>query len=289
MPATGLSLVWIVYPLAFGCGAGVVYTALRFFTPQIRELIEREHRDYEEVLSDLFLEGISTRQLVLLRYAVAPGLAVLVYLGTGSILFGLAAGLVLFFAPGRYLSVARERRRAKIEDQVLDLINSFIATTKSGMNLTQSVEEVAGRMPPPIAQEFAMVLERMRTGQTLEAALRACDERLNIPNLSLVIQSIIVNEQRGGPLPELLEKLADSLREIRRVEERVKTETSGIKLSSKIMAAMPLVVGFMLYLVAPEHIMMLFTTVLGNVVLVIAGMLDWIGFMIIKKLGDLEV
>ncbi len=289
MPATTLSLLWMAYPLAFGCGAGMVYTAVRFFAPQIRERLERERRDYEEVLSDLFMEGISARQLVLLKYAAAPGIAVLVYLGTESILFGVALGIVLFFAPGKYLSLTRERRRAKIEDQVLDLITSFVATTKSGMNLSQSVEEVATRMPPPIAQEFAMVLQRMRAGQTLEAALRACDERLDLPNLSLVIRSIIVNEQRGGPLPELLEKIGESLREIRRVEERVKTETSGIKLSSKIMAAMPLLVGFMLYLVAPEHIMMLFTTFLGNVVLVIAGMLDWIGFMIIKKLGDLEV
>jgi tight adherence protein B len=289
MPATGLSLMWLAYPLAFGCGAGVIYTAVRFFTPQIRARLERDQRRYEEILSDLFVEGISPRQLVLLRYAVAPGLGLLVYLGTGSWLFGLVVGGVLFFAPGKFLELAQERRRTKIESQVVDLINSITATTKSGMNLTQSIEEVATRMPPPIAQEFAMVLQRMQAGQTLEAALRACDERLNIPNLSLIIQSIIVNEQRGGRLPELLERIGQSLREINRVEERVKTETSGIKLSSKIMAAMPFLIGAMLYMVAPDHIMMLFNTFLGNVVLVVAGILDWIGFTIIKKLSDLEV
>ena len=134
-----------------------------------------------------------------------------------------------------------------------------------------------------------MVLQRVQAGQPLERALAACDERLGIPNLSLVIQSIRVNEERGGRLPELLEKIAKSLREIARVEERVKTETSGIRLSSKLMAAMPLVIGFLLYLASPEHIRMLFTTLLGNLILLTVALLDYVGFAMIRKLGDLEV
>jgi tight adherence protein B len=205
------------------------------------------------------------------------------------LVFALLSGGLVFAAPPFLLNLAAHRRRDKLEAQVLDVIGSISATSKAGMNLLQSVEEVATRMPPPISQEFAMILERVRTGQPLEAALEACDRRLDIPNLSLVIQSILVNQERGGRLPELLEKISLSLREIHRVEERVKTETSGIKLSSKLMAAMPLVIGFLLYLASPDHILMLFNTLLGNLILLAVVALDAIGFSIIKKLGDLEV
>lgn len=284
-----LPLLLLVYPLAFVCAAGVVYTGLRSYAPRLQELVQREEERVAEVLRDLFYEAVSARTLVRLQLAGAPATALATLLLTGSAVFALVLGGLVFILPRAVLRLAADRRRERLEAQVLDFISSLTATTKSGMSLLQSVEEVAARMPPPLAQELSMVLQRVRAGQPLEGALAACDERLGIPNLSLVIQSIRVNEERGGRLPELLEKIAKSLREIARVEERVKTETSGIRLSSKLMAAMPLVIGFLLYLASPEHIRMLFNTVLGNLILVTVAGLDYLGFAMIRKLGDLEV
>jgi len=284
-----LPLLLLVYPLAFACGAGLVYTGLRYFIPRLRELVRRQEDRTAEALRDLFYEEMSARNLVRLQLAGAPAAALTTLLLSGNAVFALVVGGVVFILPRTVLRLAARRRRERLEAQVLDFISSLTATTKSGMSLLQSVEEAATRMPPPISQELSMVLQRVRAGQPLERALAACDERLGIPNLSLVIQSIRVNEERGGRLPELLEKIAKSLREIARVEERVKTETSGIRLSSKLMAAMPLVIGFLLYLASPEHIQMLFTTVLGNLILLTVALLDYLGFAMIRKLSDLEV
>ena len=284
-----LPLLLLVYPLAFACGAGLVYTALRSFMPHLRELIRRQEERTAEALRDLFYEEMSARNLVRLQFAGAPAAALVTLLLSGSAVFALAVGGIVFILPRTVLRLAANRRRERLEAQVLDLISSLTATTKSGMSLLQSIEEAATRMPPPLSQELSMVLQRVRAGQPLERALAACDERLGIPNLSLVIQSIRVNEERGGRLPELLEKIAKSLREISRVEERVKTETAGIRLSSKLMAAMPPVIGFLLYMASPEHIQMLFTTVLGNLILLTVALLDYLGFAMIRKLGDLEV
>lgn len=275
--------------LAFGAGAGLLYASVRHFTPRVQARLAREGAELDEALKDLFYQGVTARTLLRLKYIAAPALALVLFLLSGSLLFALVFGAVLFVTPGAVLKLAAKRRRQRLEGQVLDLIGSLSATTKAGMNLVQSVEEVAARMPPPLSQEFTMVLERLRAGQTLETALRACDERLHIPSLSLVLQSLVVNEQRGGRLPELLQNLHTSLREIGRVEERVKTETSGIRLSSRIMAAMPLVIGLLLYMVSPDHILMLFNTLLGNAILVLAALFDYVGFTIIRKLGDLEV
>jgi tight adherence protein B len=284
-----LPLLLLVYPLVFACGAGLVYTGLRFATPLLLELVRRQEERTAEALRDLFYEEMSARNLVRFQLVGAPAAALATLLLSGSAAFAMVAGGMVFILPRTALRLAASRRRERLEAQVLDLISSLTATTKSGMSLLQSVEEAAERMPPPIAQELSMVLQRVRAGQPLERALAACDERLGIPNLSLVIQSIRVNEERGGRLPELLEKIAKSLREIARVEERVKTETAGIRLSSKLMAAMPLVIGFLLYLASPEHIRMLFDTVIGNMILLTVAILDYLGFAMIRKLGDLEV
>lgn len=283
------SLLWIAYPLLFASGAGITYLILAVFAKTLRERYDKEVAATEETLRDMFAEAVSARMLVLVKYVGALILGLLVILVSGRVVLGAFLAIVIFKLPDLWLQFAIEQRRERIEGQVLDLINSLVATTKAGMNLTQSIEEVATRMPAPISQEFSMVLQGMQAGRTLEASLAACDKRLGIPNLSLILRSIIVNEQRGGPLPQLLDKIAISVREIQRVEERVKTETSGIKLSSRIMAAMPLLIGVIMYFMAPDQIMLLFNTTFGNILLVVVGLLDYLGFSMIKRLGDLEV
>lgn len=282
-------LSWTIYPLAFLSGVGTAYAALRFLGPHVGGWLTQKEEDFENRLRELFRDPELARVLVLAQIAGAPALGVLVLWATDSLVFAAVAGGLVYVAPETWLTLLEKRRRERLEGQVLDLINSLTATTKAGMNLLQAVEEVATRMPPPMSQELGMVLERVGAGQTLSSALRACDRRVNLPNLKLVIQSVVVNQERGGHLTELLERLGESIRELERVEQRVKTETAGIKLSSRLMAAMPLVMGLFLYLASPDHVLMLFNTILGNVVLVVAGLLDYVGFAMIRKLGDLEV
>ena len=284
-----LALQILVPILAFLAALGIVFVAMGHYRLRLKEALARQEDEVAETLNVLYLKDWSPRSFVRLRFIVAPAVAVVVFLLSKSWVFAVLVGLVLYLLPTMLLDLARKRRRERLESQVLDLINSLVATAKSGMNLHQSLNEIADRLPPPIAQECQIILRRLEAGQAMEAALQEADARLGIPNLSLVIQSLVVNERRGGKLPDLLERIGQSLREIERVEERVKTETSGIKLSSRIMAAMPLLVCFLLYLASPDHVLMLFETTLGNLLLVAALVLDYVGFTMIRKLGELEV
>ncbi len=274
--------------LAFVSGSGLIYVALRYFLPAIREFISVQEAQVGEALKDIFFTGFSARFLVYLKYGGAPLVAVLFFVATGKAVFALALAVILFVVPGLIIDYEQRSRRERLVVQVNDLIAAISANTKSGMNLIQSIEEVALKFPAPMSQEFKMIYERIRSGQTVETALLATDRRLQIPSLSLVFQSLIVNLQRGGKLVALLERLGHSLQEISRVEEKVRTETSGIKLSSKLMAAMPFLMGIMLYFMSPENILMLFQTVIGNVILVVAALFDYIGFTMIKKIADID-
>lgn len=283
----GLALLIVGHLLAAAAAGGAVYLLATAFAPRLRERMRREEEALGDTFRDLFLSTVTPRAVVVLQYIGAPLSALVVYLAAHSPVFALLVGALVWVAPRLVLRRVRRRRRERLERQVLDLITSFSATTKAGMSLVQSVEEVAERMPPPMSQEFRIVRDRLRAGQTLERALTACEERVGIPNLGLVLQSILVNEERGGPLPRLLERIHTSLREIERVEERVRTETSGIRLSSRIMAAMPLLVGLLLYLVSPENVTMLFDTLAGNLILVAALAMDFLGFMMIRRYSRL--
>ena len=274
---------------AFVAAGGVVFTALTWYRPMLTREAAQQEAEIRRSLNALYIGEEHAVLWVRVRFFGVPLLAVVVFLLTQSFLFGLVSGGILFILPPMLLQQAEARRLERLQAQVVDLINSLVATAKSGMNLHQSLQDVSDRLAPPISQECAVLLRRIESGQSMEAALLEADARLQVPNLSLVFQSLVVNERRGGKLPALLERIAVSLREIERVEERVKTETSGIRLSSKLMAAMPLVVCFLVYLASPEHVLMLFDSLIGNLILIVALIFDYLGFTMIRRLSELEV
>lgn len=282
-------LIPVIMVLMFVATLGGASILLGHYRMQILKRIARDEAEFTSTLESLYLHDWNAKALVRLRFMVAPVAGLVVFLVAQRWIFAVLVVLILHVAPRFLLDVATKRRRERLEAQVVDLINSLVATTKSGMNLHQSLIEIADRLPPPIAQECRVILRRIEAGQTMEAALCELDRRVAIPNLGLVIQSLLVNERRGGKLPDLLERIARSLREIERVEERVKTETSGIRLSSRMMAGMPFVVCFLLYTASPEHVLMLFETTLGNLLLMVALIFDYAGFAMIRKLSELDI
>ena len=86
-----------------------------------------------------------------------------------------------------------------------------------------------------------------------------------------------------------MDRLAAATKEIERVEERVRTETSGIRMSSNVMLAMPFLICSLLYVIEPNQVLILFDSFVGNVILVFALGLEVGAYFIIQRLIDLDV
>jgi tight adherence protein B len=275
--------------LAFVSVAGIVYSVLTGFYPPMHARIRSHYLEVDKTLSGIFYTDYDAKLFVGLIYggpvvALLAGIFIL-----DSLIFGLFVAVVLYWLPSIILERIVRNRQETLEQQTSDVMTAFTACIRSGMTLEESIEEVATRMRPPVSQEFGLIKERIDAGQTVISALRAADKRLDLPRLSLVFKSIIVSQERGGKLATLMDQLSESTREIERVEERVKTETSGLRLSSRIMVFMPVIICGFLYFADPAQITMLFNTLIGNVILCIALALDIAAFRIMQKLIDLDV
>ena len=275
--------------LAFVSAAAIVYVSLTAFLPIIRARVEADYIGVDRTLKSGFYTDVDAKVFVALKYAGSLVAFLLGFLVLNSLIFGLFIGLVMYLIPSLLVKRIVNGRKNSLELQVSDVMGAFSTTIKSGMTLEESITEIATKMRPPISQEFALIKERIDAGQTIVAALRAADARLQVPRLSLIFQTIIVGQEKGGRLASLMEHLSESIREIQRVEERVKTETSGLRLSARIMVFMPVVICGFLYIAAPDQIAMLFTTLIGNAILVVAIALDIAAFRIMQKLVDLDV
>jgi tight adherence protein B len=275
--------------LAFISAATVAYLAMTTFYSPIRARIQADYLNVDQTLKSIFYTTYDAKLFVILKYG---GMAVALMIGAlvlNSLVFGVFLAAFLYWIPSFALHRIVFKRREKLDAQVSDVMTALSATVKSGMTLEQSIEEIATKMRPPISEEFTLIKDRIDAGETIVSALKAADERLAAPRLGLVFQSMIVSQQRGGRLATLMDTLSVAIREIERVEERIKTETSGLRLSARIMVLMPILICGLLYIAEPTQVEMLFNTMIGNVILVIAIALDVAAFRMMQKLIDLDV
>lgn len=275
--------------LAFISAMAVVYVALSWFYQPIRDFVEADYLEVDKTLKNIFYTTYDARLFVALKYGGSIAAFVFGMFGLNSFVFGVFMAVIVYLIPGVLLHKIVNGRLEKLEEQTSDVMTALSATVKSGMTLEESIGEIATKMRPPVAEEFSLIKERIDAGQTIVSALRAADERLDAPRLSLILQSIIVSQERGGKLSSLMERLSEAMREIERVEERIKTETSGLRLSARIMVFLPFVICGFLYLAEPDQVTMLFTTAIGNVILVLAIAMDIMAFRAMQKIIDLDV
>src|SRR5262249_42210187 len=126
---------------------------------------------------------------------------------------------------------------------------------KAGHALPASFKLVAQECPPPIAVEFAKAYEQQNLGLSLEAALQSVTERVpsNL-DLKLLTVSVKIQKETGGNLVELLENIADTMRQRFKFYSKLRTLTAEGRLSGVILGALPIVVAILIGMLNPTYI-----------------------------------
>jgi tight adherence protein B len=171
----------------------------------------------------------------------------------------------------------------------VDALGLLASSARAGLNLSQALEAAAEKMPAPACQEFGLIVKEFQYGTSIERALTNARDRLGRPNFAIVVTALIVNRDKGGNLIECLDKISSSLREITRLEKKIQTETASVRFSAKLMALMPATIGIIFYFIEPSSMELLFTDLVGNVILAIVVALNIVAFIIIQRIVAVEI
>jgi tight adherence protein B len=202
-----------------------------------------------------------------------------------SILAGLAIGAALFVLPWLLIRRLAQKRRAQIEDQLADAMVSFSSAVRSGLSLPQALEILSQQCPRPIQQEFRQIFGEYRMGKTLEVCLREAKQRLESQNFALFAAALEASRQSGGRLNETVERIAVSVRELQRLERKLKAETAQARKSAVYMACAPPVILAVYYLFFdPLQTSRLFTEPLGIMMLLTAATLNIAAYFLARKI-----
>lgn len=256
--------------------------------PLVRRRVRRRETRYGETLNELFLFSVTPRSLVWASVMSAGVAGLLVGLAFGP-LWGLAAAWLASFVPALVLHYMLHRRRSRLNTQLVDGILALSNSVKAGLTLVDAIRLVEENAPDPTSQEFGLILREYEHGVTLEECLDRAALRLTNPSHKLVFAALKTSRERGGDLGDTLDRISESVREIHRLEDRVRTLTAQGRLAVKMMLILPIFIAMILYMIDPEGIVLLFTDPVGHILLTIIVLLDVLGLLWIRRIVHIDI
>lgn len=250
-------------------------------------------RDLESRLARKLEAGaipMKPAEWLLLHTSVAIGAGLLFLLlssgGLVATVVGLIVGALLPFA---YLSLKESRRTAAFLAQMPDTLQLLAGSLQAGYSLPQAVDAVVREGAEPIAGEFNKALIEARLGVPLEDALESCAHRMGSPDFEWVVMAIRIQREVGGNLAEVLMTVSATLRERERLRRQVKVLSAEGRLSAWILCALPPLFALYLLLVRREYLRLLYTDVLGLVMLAVGLVLMTVGVLWMRKVIKVDV
>ena len=150
-----------------------------------------------------------------------------------------------------------------IKAQLADTLQLMAGALSAGLSLAQGVDTVVREGSDPVASEFRRALMETRLGVDIEDALRGVAERMQSVDFEWVVMAIRIQREVGGNLAEILDNVADTLRERAMIRRQIRVLTAEGRLSAWVLAGLPVAIAIYMFIVNPDYIGLLFTHPIG--------------------------
>ena len=208
----------------------------------------------------------------------------------------LIGALIGFMLPRFWLNRRKSSRLNSFNKQLPDTITLIANALRAGSSFLQAIELVVRESRPPISTEFGRVIREVNLGLSFEVALENMVRRVRSDDLELMATAISIQHTVGGNLAEILDSIAFTIRERVRIKGEIKTLTAQQRLSGYVVGFLPIGLAGFLFIAAPGFMSPMFDNRVsllglpgGVLILFIGGFAMFIGFMLIRKIVDIEV
>jgi tight adherence protein B len=206
-----------------------------------------------------------------------------------NVLLAVILGFLGGFLPNFYVKYRQKVRLTKFDSQIADALIIMSNSLRAGYSFLQATDMVSREMSPPISVEFAATMKEMSLGSPTETALMSMVDRVGSEDLELVMTAVLIQRQIGGNLAEVLDNIAETIRERVKLRQEIKTLTAQGRLSGLIIGVLPIGLAVFLLAVNPEYIRILFTHPIGRLMIGVALVAEIIGILFIRRIVAIEV
>jgi tight adherence protein B len=205
-----------------------------------------------------------------------------------NLFLGIVLGGFLTLLPFGYLNMKQRSRLRAFTEQLPDMLTLLVGALRAGYGLNQALDLVARRLSDPMATEIGNVVRAVNLGITIQRALEDAVTRVGSEDFNLVVVAMNVQHETGGNLAETLEIIGETVRDRLRMLNEIRVLTSQQRFTGYTLAFLPIAVGLIIFLINPEYMSELFAP--GWIFLpILAAVMQLAGFLVIRKIVDIEV
>ncbi|MFC1854103.1 type II secretion system F family protein [candidate division CSSED10-310 bacterium] len=274
--------------IVFICVGGIVHLVFSSFEDSSGRLFGDYGQWMVETLEKQFITiTVEKCKLSIVSSVIVFG--VLGFLFSRTLIIAIPMAVLGWYFPKIWVLRMEKKRQERFEEQLVDALVLLSNALRSGLSLLQGIRIVVREMGPPISQEFNLVLREQKFSALLDDALTNMSKRMRSDDLDIVVTSILTLRETGGNLPETFDKVTETIRERKKVEGKIVSLTTMGYTQGMVACFLPFAFVFLMSVVHPQMIDPLLHTWLGRVFLILAVILDGIGFIFIRKTVQIEV
>jgi tight adherence protein B len=225
---------------------------------------------------------LRTSELVLISVPCGLVAAFLTWLAFGANPLVLVAAVAGGIIPREVVLRMAEARARKVESQLPAALLLIADTLRAGRSLGMAIDQVSHSARPPLGDEFARAARQVAMGTPVEDAVALMADRTGVRDLELLSASISVARVSGGDLPRLLNSMAAVARSRRALAGQVRAMTAQARATSLVLSLLPVIVGVVAFIAAPEYFRPMIDSVVGWALLTVAGTLVATGLLLMR-------
>jgi tight adherence protein B len=278
----------VILALAFFGSIFLIWLAARMGTSTLKAGSRQMAGEIESSLADAFV-FVNRQKAAAWSMVVIVGLPILVFLLSHSILIAAASVPIAMMLPKKYLKRMRKKRIETLEKQLPDALLMMSGALRAGASFPTALEAVVHESAAPISQEFDLLMREIRLGIDLDIAMRNVERRIPVPDFLMVTAAVTIAREVGGNLAEALESVARTLREKLQMEGKIKALTSQGRMQGIVMTCLPLLLMLVLRFMEPKAMAPLFNEPVGWGTLAVIGVMEFLGYVSISKITNIDV
>jgi tight adherence protein B len=206
-----------------------------------------------------------------LRWWIVVSITLALSLAGRSVVAEVNSSLAWFAIPVTWVGLSRaffgwfdRRQRERLLAQFPDALAMIVRSVRVGIPVQEAIRTVAREAAQPTGGEFSRLIDDVSVGVTMDDAMNKMARRSGLPEYRFFATALALQNQTGGALSETLENLADVIRKRAALKAKGMAMTSEAKATAAILAALPIILGALLWVLSPAYISLLFTDATGR-------------------------
>ncbi|MHB9033940.1 MAG: type II secretion system F family protein [Anaerolineae bacterium] len=207
----------------------------------------------------------------------------------GGVILGIAVGVIFGYVPIFYLKNREKNRKITFANQLPEVLTLLVGALRAGHGITQAMSDLTEQMPKPASEEFGQVVRAINLGVPMNRALNDLSQRIGTGDVDLIVTAIVVQNELGGNLATTLETISETIKDRIRMKREIRVLTSQQRFTGGILALAPLFLAVALSLLNPSYMKPFFEPGWIRILPIMAVVMMFIGFLVIRKILDIEV